>query len=127
MGEKHFDLTDKILEISSLRLKMSAVKLVKTTQAMLPVASRGFSRTGSALERFGSSDGSSGWKWEKGGIGMGGKDKGVATQAKPEVGKDKAYKAPEFFKYDKYSYFDAETAMVPKRVEQPKSGATEFW
>ena len=27
-------------------------------------------------ERFGANDGSSGWKWEKGGVGMGGKDKG---------------------------------------------------
>ena len=29
-----------------------------------------------STERFGASDGSSGWKWDKGGVGMGGKDLG---------------------------------------------------
>ena len=43
-------------------------------------------------ERFGVADGASGWKWENNGIGMGGKDAGVATQAKPTMGKNKEYK-----------------------------------
>lgn len=34
------------------------------------------SSTTNHLQRFGSDDGSSGWKWEKGGVGMGGKDSG---------------------------------------------------
>ena len=28
-------------------------------------------------ERFGTSEGGSGWTWDKGGIGMGGKDEGI--------------------------------------------------
>ena len=32
-----------------------------------------------SAERFGANDGSSGWKWEKGGVGMGGKDLGNYT------------------------------------------------
>ena len=33
------------------------------------------------------------------------------------------------YRYDKYSYFDIEKDVVDgkKRVEQPKSGLTEFW
>ena len=52
-------------------------------------------------------------------------------QVKPGMGKGEefGYNSPEFFKYDKYSYFDIEKAVVDggKRVEQPKSGLTEFW
>merc|ERR1712001_508373 len=80
-------------------------------------------------ERFGTSEGGSGWTWDKGGIGMGGKDKGLATQIKPGVGKGqgKAYQVPEFFEYDKYSYFSVEKDMQAQRVAQPSSGATEYW
>ena len=52
-------------------------------------------------------------------------------KVKPEVGKGEefGYNSPEFFQYDKYSYFDIEKDVVDgnKRVEQPKSGQTEFW
>ena len=43
------------------------------------------------------------------------------------MGKGKAYQAPEFFKYNAYSYFDVEKDMVKDRVPQPKSGLSEFW
>merc|ERR1711872_1015993 len=71
---------------------------------------RCLSSTNIATERFGSGDGSSGWKWDKGGVGMGGKDAGKATEIKESVGKGKDYQVPEFFKYNPYSYFDIETA-----------------
>ena len=52
-------------------------------------------------------------------------------KVKPEVGKGEefGYNSPEFFQYDKYSYFDIEKDVVDSnnRVEQPKSGQTEFW
>ena len=35
------------------------------------------SSSSSSGQRFGVSDGGSGWKWDKGGVGMGGKDKGT--------------------------------------------------
>jgi len=38
-----------------------------------------------ASERYGSHDGTSGWKWDKNGIGMGGKESGLATEIKPDV------------------------------------------
>ena len=57
------------------------------------------------------------------------KDAGPGTEAKEGLGKDKEYPNPEFFKYNNYSYFDIEKQVVDsnKRVEQPKSGLTEFW
>ena len=60
---------------------------------------------------------------------MGGKEAGPATEIKEGLGKGKEYPNPEFFKYNPYSYFDIEKAVVDgkKRVEQPKSGLTEFW
>ena len=62
-------------------------------------------------------------------IAMSGKDAGPGTEAKEGLGKDKVYPNPEFFKYNNYSYFDIEKDVVDsnKRVEQPKSGLTEFW
>jgi len=82
-----------------------------------------------APERFGTASGHSGWFWEKNGVGMGGKEAGPATEIKEGLGKGKEYPNPEFFKYNPYSYFDIEKAVVDgkKRVEQPKSGLTEFW
>ena len=58
-----------------------------------------------------------------------GKDAGPGTEAKEGLGKGKEYPNPEFFKYNNYSYFDIEKQVVDsnKRVEQPKSGLTEFW
>jgi len=62
---------------------------------------------------------------------MGGKELGPGTEVKPGMGKGEefGYNSPEFFQYDKYSYFDIEKDVVDgkKRVEQPKSGLTEFW
>ena len=60
---------------------------------------------------------------------LSGKDAGPGTEAKEGLGKDKVYPNPEFFKYNNYSYFDIEKDVVDsnKRVEQPKSGLTEFW
>ena len=101
-----------------------------------------------APQRFGTAKGHSGWTWDNNGIGMGGndtmfrytyrqdsrpvilgKDAGPGTEAKEGLGKDKEYPNPEFFKYNNYSYFDIEKQVVDsnKRVEQPKSGLTEFW
>ena len=55
----------------------------------------------------------------------------VLFKVKPGMGKGEefGYNSPEFFQYDKYSYFDIEKEVVDgkKRVEQPKSGLTEFW
>jgi len=85
--------------------------------------------SGDAPQRFGHANGDSGWRWDKNGVGMGGKEAGPATEIKEGVGKGKEYEVPEFFEYNNYSYFDIEKAMVDGnvRVEQPKSGLTEFW
>eukprot|EP00088_Acartia_fossae_P016855 TRINITY_DN19496_c0_g1_i1.p1 TRINITY_DN19496_c0_g1~~TRINITY_DN19496_c0_g1_i1.p1 ORF type:complete len:113 (-),score=39.82 TRINITY_DN19496_c0_g1_i1:351-689(-) len=84
---------------------------------------------GDAPQRFGHSNGDSGWRWDKGGVGMGGKEKGPATEIKEGLGKGKDYENPEFFEYNKYSYFDIEKDMVDskKRQIQPESNLTEFW
>ena len=39
--------------------------------------SRTFSVSTTCNERFGTSKGESGWKWDKGGVGMGGKETGM--------------------------------------------------
>ena len=39
--------------------------------------SRTFSVSTTCNERFGTSKGESGWKWDKGGVGMGGKEAGM--------------------------------------------------
>merc|ERR1711862_1073084 len=105
----------------ALSLKLSSLRL------FAPTATRSLSSTSHCSQRFGSGDGSSGWKWEKGGVGMGGKDSAKATEVKETVGKTKDYKVPEFFGYNAYSYFDVEKDMAKQRNPQPKSGATEFW
>merc|ERR1712088_112412 len=53
----------------------------------------------------------------------------VGTEVKPDLGKDKTYKAPEFFGYDNYSFYDIEVGVVDegKRCPQPESGLTEYW
>ena len=66
-------------------------------------------------ERFGHSNGDSGWRWDKGGVGMGGKEAGPATEIKEGLGKGKDYENPEFFKYDKYTYFDVEKEVVDSK------------
>ena len=58
---------------------------------------------------------------------MGGKDKGVATEVKPDMGKDKTYKSPEFFGYNDMSFYDIEASVEKQRCPQPKSGLTEYW
>lgn len=90
-------------------------------------ASRLISTSSVVKERFGADGGVSGWKWEKGGVGMGGKDKGVATEVKPDMGKDKTYKSPEFFGYNDMSFYDIEASVEKQRCPQPKSGLTEYW
>ena len=52
---------------------------------------------------------------------------GLATQVKPDVGLGKTYQVPEYFKFDKYSYFDVEKQMETQRVPQPASGLSEYW
>merc|ERR1711894_203831 len=91
--------------------------------------SRTMSVSTTAHERFGTSEGGSGWSWDKGGAGMGGKERGLATEIKQKVvkGKGNLYQAPEFFEYTQYSYFDVEKEMAPKRVRQPSSGLSEYW
>ena len=44
-----------------------------------------------APQRFGHSNGDSGWRWDKGGVGMGGKEACPATEIKEGLGKDKEY------------------------------------
>jgi len=75
-----------------------------------------------ASERYGSGDGSSGWKWDKNGIGMGGKESGLATEIKPDVGKGKTYQAPEYFSYESYDFYDLEVDLAKHRLPQPSSG-----
>jgi len=105
---------------------MSLVASLRSPLRLAPAMARLMSG-----ERFGHANGDSGWRWERNGIGMGGKDAGPGTEVKPEVGKGEefGYNSPEFFQYDKYSYFDIEKDVVDSnnRVEQPKSGQTEFW
>ena len=48
-----------------------------------------------APQRFGHSGGDSGWRWEKNGVGMGGKEAGPATEIKDGLGKDKEYPVSE--------------------------------
>ena len=52
---------------------------------------------------------------------------GPGTSAKPDVGKGKAYQVQQFFAYNPYSYFDVVKDMLKDRVQQPKSGLSEFW
>merc|ERR1711894_632890 len=106
--------------MASLRRLPKVLKDLGTVHQM----SRTISVSATSHERFGTSVGGSGWSWDKGGIGMGGKDKGLATQIKPGEGQGKAYQVPEFFEYDKYSYFSVEKDMQAQRVPQPASGAT---
>lgn len=119
--------------------------LLKCSSALRMAASR---MSSDAPQRFGTAKGHSGWtyvtitlfvvcylilidhfSWDNNGIGMGGKDAGPGTEIKEGLGKGKDYPNPEFFKYNNYSYFDIEKQVVDsnKRVEQPKSGLTEFW
>ena len=119
--------------------------LLKCSSALRMAASR---MSSDAPQRFGTTKGHSGWtyvtitlvvvcyirlidylSWDNNGIGMGGKDAGPGTEIKEGLGKGKDYPNPEFFKYNNYSYFDIEKQVVDsnKRVEQPKSGLTEFW
>lgn len=100
--------------------------LLKCSSALRMAASR---MSSDAPQRFGTAKGHSGWTWDNNGIGMGGKDAGPGTEIKEGLGKGKDYPNPEFFKYNNYSYFDIEKQVVDsnKRVEQPKSGLTEFW
>ena len=80
-------------------------------------------------ERFGSSGGESGWKWENKGAGMGGKQYGIAAEVMEGVGSDKnsVYKVPEYFGHTKegvYFFYDMEKKLVDSglRLEQPDSG-----
>ena len=52
---------------------------------------------------------------------------GLATEIKPDVGLGKTYQVPEYFGFNKYSYFDVEKTMEPQRVIQPDSGLSEYW
>jgi len=109
---------------------MSLVKcLSQVSKISAPTLRRALSITciTKSEERFGNPDGESGWKWEKGGVGMGGKEAGPATQIKEGVGKDKVYQSPEYFGYDDMSFYDIEKSVVDQRVPQPKSGLTEYW
>jgi len=103
------------------------VKTLLPVRLAVPLLSRAMS--GEAGQRFGHSDGDSGWRWERNGVGMGGKDAGPGTEAKEGLGKGKEYEVPEFFQYNQYSYFDIEKDIVEAktRVEQPASGLSEFW
>ena len=85
-------------------------------------------------ERFGNSGGDSGWRWNNGGAGVGGKQFGIATGMKEGVGigEDSVYKVPEYFGHQdkgEYFFYDMEKKLVESgmRVEQPKSGLDEYW
>merc|ERR1712088_471203 len=135
-SEKLVSQKTKQIKISlRILLKISrAMSLLRRCPNMLKEAvnvhhqlTRRISMSSISNERFGTSEGGSGRTWDKGGIGMGGKDAGLATQIKPDVGKGKAYQVPEFFAYNSYSYFDVEKEMVAQRVAQPSSGLSEYW
>ena len=51
-------------------------EIQKLNSFLFQVSARLVSTSRITQERFGVSDGSSGWKWDKGGVGMGGKDLG---------------------------------------------------
>ena len=51
-------------------------EIQKSNTFHFQVSARLVSTSRISMERFGASDGSSGWKWDKGGVGMGGKDAG---------------------------------------------------
>merc|ERR1711936_1318066 len=93
-----------IADMASLNRLPKALKELGTIHKL---TTRTISVSATSHERFGTSEGGSGWTWDKGGIGMGGKEAGLATQIKPGVGKEKgkAYQVPEFFTYNNYSYF----------------------
>ena len=78
-------------------------------------------------ERFGQSNGDSGWRWPK----EEGGSKRIATEIKPGVGKGLGtmYKMPEYFGHDIYSFYDMEKEIVESglRLPQPRSGLTEWW
>jgi len=110
----------------------SVTRLIQVVKPQAKQCQRLFSASviSKTPERFGTANGGSGWTWDgKDRVGMGGKDAGVGTEVKPECGKDKAYKVPEFFGYDNYSFYDIEVGVVGegKRCPQPESGLTEYW
>ena len=63
-----------VLIMTSLRAFSRTTSLALQTSR---VANISVSSAALNPERFGSNDGSSGWKWDKNGIGMGGKDQGT--------------------------------------------------
>ena len=96
------------------------VKTLLPVRLAAPLLSRAMS--GEAGQRFGHSGGDSGWRWERNGVGMGGKDAGPGTEAKEGLGKE--YKLPEYFQNSLYSYYDREVEMEERavRLPQPDSG-----
>ena len=65
---------------------------IATLKVLRPLAVARLSTTSVvSQQRFGDHTGSSGWKWEKGGVGMGGKTSDIATEVKPDTGKGKKY------------------------------------
>ena len=74
---------------------------------------------------------SSGWQWnDNDGAGMGGKTRGVATEAKEGMAKDGEYKCPEYYSNSTslYAFYDYFVDLNKDRnTEQPNSGLTDFW
>ena len=59
------------------KLKFLSHEIHSQFQGTIHKFSRTFSVSTTCNERFGTSKGESGWKWDKGGVGMGGKETGM--------------------------------------------------
>ena len=96
------------------------MKMLLSSRKAVLVLSRATSLK--AGQRIGHSGGDSGWRWQRAGLGMGGKDSGPGTEAKEGLGKE--YKLPEYFQNSLYSYYDREVEMEERavRLPQPDSG-----
>jgi hypothetical protein len=117
-------------QVSKLNVVTFSRSLFTVGKGMQEMTSKDIPNTS---ERFGTSEGESGWKWEKldgvEAVGMGGKTADLATEIKPEVGKEEKakYKNPEYFGYNEMSFYDVEKSFEKQRGPQPKSGLTEYW
>merc|ERR1711874_36940 len=111
-------LQEKELLSCKMSLALSSGKQLANTARNAGVASARFCST-----RFCDPNGASGWKWEKGGVGMGGKEKAPGAAARLDT---KEYKSPEYFDHGTFAYAEIEKSMVGKRVAQPDSGLSQF-
>ena len=123
-------LAKSLSQVSKVNVVTFSRSLFTVGKGMQEMTSKDIPNTS---ERFGNSEGKSGWKWEKKdgveAVGMGGKTADLATEIKPDVGKEEKakYKNPEYFGYNEVSFYDVEKSFEKQRGPQPKSGLTEYW